>query len=601
VLNLRPYKPISILVAGLVCAQFAPLSRAGDRIHFSGAIAGVVRDLEGVPLMGASITLFSPQQFPLGRVRTDQHGRFELTGLPPALYSVRVTLASFDPAVRRNLLVQPGMRSLLNVSLSTVFSSVQLAVPPLENGNVMSEDWKWVLRTASDARPITRFADAPEPSPSVRASGEIVAETRGVVRLSAGDSGLLSGVGDQADLGTAFALSTILSANSSIQVSGNLGYGSQTGIPATALRASYSHELGAGQPEVTLTLRQLYIPGRTTAVPESSVPMLRTVSGQIHDSITVADAVTLDYGSGVDSISFLGNATYYSPFAQIRYAINPNASFEVAFSSGNAAPSLDDRGGEAGTASVESADLERDLDSLAMFPRLSELNRRARVQRGQEYEIAYRRRMGSRQLRASAYRQMVSDAAVTMVDPSGAFSNSGDVLPELFTNNSVLNAGNFAITGYDLALTQDLGSHLSATAIYGSDGGLTAASRDLESNDPDELRSMIRAGRRHSATARVAAILPRAGTRLIASYQWSGDQRWVMAGNLYSMLAIRTLPGFNVEIRQPLPGFHGRVEAIAGLRNLLAQGYLPIMTTGGQQLLLVDNPRSFRGGLAFTF
>jgi hypothetical protein len=493
------------------------------------------------------------------------------------------------------------MRSLLNVSLSTVFSSIQLAIPPLENGNVMSEDWKWVLRTASDARPMTRFADSPAPSQSTRSSGEVVSETRGVVRLSAGDSGLLAGVGDQADLGTAFALSTILSGTSSIQVSGNLGYGSQTGIPATALRASYSRELGSGQPEVTLTLRQLYIPGRTTAVPESSVPMLRTVSGQIHDSVVIADSVTLAYGSGVDSISFLGNATYYSPFVQIRYAINSNSNIEVAFSSGNAGPALDDRGGEADTASIGSADLERNLDSLSMFPRLSERNGRAKVQRGEEYEIAYQRRMGSRRLRASAYRQVVSDAAITMVDPSGAFSGSGDVLPELFTNNSVLNAGNFAISGYDLAATQDLGSHLSATAIYGSDGGLTTANRQLESNDPDELRSMIRSGRRHAATARVAAVLPRAGTRLIASYQWSGDQRWVMAGNLYSMLAIRTLPGFNVEIRQPLPGFHGRVEAIADLRNLLAQGYLPLMMSGGQQVLLLDNPRSFRGGLAFTF
>jgi hypothetical protein len=601
VLNSMSHKSVTILLAGLVCASFGPVSRAGGPIHFSGAIAGVVRDLDGVPRMGASVTLLNPQERSIGRVRTDEHGRFELTGLAPALYSVRVTLASFDPAVRRNLLVQPGMRSLLNVSLSTVFSSIQLAVPPLENGNVMSEDWKWVLRTASDARPITRFTDSPAPSQSTRSTGEVVSETRGVVRLSAGDSGLLAGVGDQADLGTAFALSTILSETSSIQVSGNLGYGSQTGIPATALRASYSRELGGGQPEVTLTLRQLYIPGRTTAVPESSVPMLRTVSGQIHDSVTIADAVTLAYGSGVDSISFLGNATYYSPFVQIRYAIDRNSNFAVAFSSGNAAPGLDERGGEADTASIGSADLERDLDSLSMFPRLSEVNGHARVQRGQEYEIAYQRRMGSRRIRASAYRQVVSDAAITMVDPSGAFSGSADVLPELFSNNSVLNAGNFAISGYDLAATQDLGSHLSATAIYGSDGGLTAVNRGIDSNDPDELRSMIRSGRRHAATARVAAILPRIGTRLIASYQWSGDQRWVMAGNLYSMLAIRTLPGFNVEIRQPLPGFHGRVEAVADLRNLLAQGYLPLMMSGGQQVLLVDSPRSFRGGLAFTF
>jgi hypothetical protein len=64
------------------------------------------------------------------------------------------------------------------------------------------------------------------------------------------------------------------------------------------------------------------------------------------------------------------------------------------------------------------------------------------------------------------------------------------------------------------------------------------------------------------------------------------------------------MPGMNVYVRQPIPGFGGlpwRVEATADLRNLLAQGYLPLNMTNGQQLLLVETPRSFRGGLSFIF
>ena len=169
-LNSRSHITVSLLLAGLVCAPLVPVCNAGDLGNFSGLIAGIVRDPYGVPQMGASVTLLTPQDRALGRVRTDERGRFELTGLAPALYSVRVTLATFEPAVRRNLLVQPGMRSLLNVNLSTVFSSIQLAYPPLENGNVMSEDWKWVLRTASEARPVMRFADNPPPSSTARSS-----------------------------------------------------------------------------------------------------------------------------------------------------------------------------------------------------------------------------------------------------------------------------------------------------------------------------------------------------------------------------------------------------------------------------------------------
>ena len=112
---------------------------------------------------------------------------------------------------------------------------------------------------------------------------------------------------------------------------------------------------------------------------------------------------------------------------------------------------------------------------------------------------------------------------------------------------------------------------------------------------------MIRQGRRQSATTRVTAIIPHLRTRLIASYQWSGDRNWLTPGNLYSTQSFRPLPGMNLHFRQPIPGLGKRVEATADLRNLLAQGYLPLSTSDGQSLLLVQNPRSIRGGLSFIF
>jgi hypothetical protein len=55
-------------------------------------------------------------------------------------------------------------------------------------------------------------------------------------------------------------------------------------------------------------------------------------------------------------------------------------------------------------------------------------------------------------------------------------------------------------------------------------------------------------------------------------------------------------------LRQPIPSWFGwKLEASAEVRNLLAQGYLPLMMANGQQLLLVNTPRTFRGGLAFVF
>jgi hypothetical protein len=47
-------------------------------------------------------------------------------------------------------------------------------------------------------------------------------------------------------------------------------------------------------------------------------------------------------------------------------------------------------------------------------------------------------------------------------------------------------------------------------------------------------------------------------------------------------------------------GLPWRMEATAELRNMLAQGYVPI-NAAGQRLLLFDTPRSLRGGLSFIF
>jgi hypothetical protein len=73
---------------------------------------------------------------------------------------------------------------------------------------------------------------------------------------------------------------------------------------------------------------------------------------------------------------------------------------------------------------------------------------------------------------------------------------------------------------------------------------------------------------------------------------------------LYLTQTLRPDVGLNIYIRQPMPAFlglRGRLEATADLRNLLAEGYLPLATADGGQILLLHTPRSLRGGFAFVF
>jgi hypothetical protein len=551
--------------------------------------------------MGASVVLYNRQDRVCDRMFTDEHGEFRFPGLFPDLYSIRVTLATFMPALRREILVQPGMRALLNVNLNALFSSIQVAYPAPGSGTFMTDDWKWVLRSASETRPVLRFVEDTAPSKTRRSSeSSVFSDTRGLVQLSAGDGPLAVGAATQADLGTAFALATSIFGNNHLEVGGNLGYGAQTGVPAAAFRTAYVP--GSG-PEVSVTVRQLFLPDRFGAPgSDLGVPALRSVSASMDDHVELTEEATLQYGFTLDSVGFGGDhLTYFSPYERLLYSLGDNGDVAFAFSSGNARPDL-----AAGTSESLSpdSDLQRDIDTIGLFPRVSELNDRARIQRGSEIELSYSRKLGSRRLDLSAFREDVTNAALSVAGPAGMYA-SPDFLPDLLTGNAIFNVGNYTTSGYNAALTQDLGQNLKVTVFYGTMPGLTAGSgsgnQELVSSSPDELRSMIRASHRQAVTGRIAATVPWTGTHIVGSYQWLGDAGWVTLGNLYSTQSVQPLPGLNLYIRQPIPGLPWRVQFTADLRNLLADGYLPLAMAGGQQLVLFQTPRSFRGGLSFVF
>ena len=135
----------------------------------------------------------------------------------------------------------------------------------------------------------------------------------------------------------------------------------------------------------------------------------------------------------------------------------------------------------------------------------------------------------------------------------------------------------------------------------GRTGVLTAQASESSYADSGALRAGIGQGQRAWVTVRVAGTVPGAGTRIAANYGWT-DFRVLMPAHLFVTQASNQDIGVNLYVRQPLPisGMPWRMEATAELRNLLAQGYLPL---GGPttRSVLTNSPRSLRGGLNFIF
>ena len=581
----------------------APVALPAPASKLSGSIAGYVRSVSGVPQMGATVLLFNRSERLIQQALTNERGIFGFDALKPDTYSIRITLASFMPAAKHSILVQPGMQSLLYVDLASVLSSIELVYAAPGQGALMSDDWKWTLKGSAATRAVLRaLPDGNTPEESQRAG--LFSETRGLLNVSAGDPGSLGSTSAQADLGTAFAVATSFLGRNQLQVSGNVGYNQGTTMSSAGFRTSYSRD-GVG-PEIAMTVQQVYLPTRPGlslygGAPEG-IPAMRSMSLTMHDSLALTDKLRLDYGGSLDSLSFLGDLGYSNKFGRLTYSLGNNSWLKVAFSSGAPPEELmsSGRGSEGDGRSGDIA-LAQDVAALSQLPRIALLNGHAALERSQNIEVGYEKRLSATTFNVSVYREDVTNAAMTMVAPDGAFA-AADLLPDISSRSSIVDAGSYQRTGFAATVAQALGDKVIIGTSFGRGGALAIDDRSSAVTTGDELRSRLQGTQRFWASARASARIPGAGTLVNASYEWM-NYNAIMPDHFYLTQSNYPETGLNVQLRQPLPAFPGmpgRLEATAELRNGLAQGYLPV-SQGVQQVLLIQTPRSLRGGLSFIF
>ena len=588
------------LVAVSAVLVFAVMIVPAAKSEIAGSMSGLVHDSRGTPRIGATVALLTPEGRIIKRVFTDYRGVFQLPRLFPGRYSIRVSLDRFLPLLKGKIQVRSGRRTVLDVNLRSLFASLQLAFPGSGEVRDMSDDWKWVLRTATSTRPVLRFLpDERHETRSVmrKVSGKFT-DTHGYAEVSAGGGARQSGLANETDLGTAFAVATSLLGNHDVLVSGNLGYGSTTGTPPAAFRAGYSRQIGSAAPEVSVTVRQLQVPvfaGQALFGPQDQTrPSLQTVSLGFNDKLKLGEAVRFEYGFLYESVTFLNRLNFVSPWGRLVYSLGKGREVQVRYASG--VPQSHDKvtGGET---------LRRQVSSLGLFPRMALRDGRPTVQRTEHFEAAYREKVGDKgMIEAAVYHDSLSDAAISAYVPAGYFAD-GNVLPDLFGGSSTLNGGFHQTTGYRVSYARKLRDHLQAAVGYGLNGALAPDQALIQSGRMADLRDSLRVRRAHMVMASVSLAAPRSGTQITSSYQWLSRQA-VIASDLYNDFAARSDPGLNIVIRQPIRvggSLPGKFEATADFRNLLKAGYVPIPTMDGRQMYLLQAIRSYRGALSFIF
>jgi hypothetical protein len=561
-----------------------------------GAISGKVTDARGVPQMGALVVVLAADGRVLHKLYTNEIGAFAEEHLLPGVYSLRVSLASFLPAVRDAIGVKAGSKAFISINLASLTDTLSglIGKTPRQDSD---NDWKWVVRASGGLRPVLRLMPGQDPS-----SSSTIPQTdshddyRGRLEMAAGGSGS-QGFGADADFSTRFSLAQTLFSDTTLLLGGNLGFGVDSLNPASSFRGVVQRNRPDGSSnEFSVTVRQILLPGGFISVPGRGDTFMAT-SADFERTTPLTQRVSLIYGSSYDSLQFMGHVSSLNPHGKVVARLSPTSLLQVSYSQG---PEQQRRSGDDPLQDVS--------DQLTVFPQVSLRSGSPAVERDRRVEASYRVSLKNPKsvLEVSTYHDQISDFSIGVTGQSGQFKaaeSDGDLLPDVFSNTATLNGGYRQLTGARLAVRRQFGDRVEATASYSVAELPVPGQRTNLANDLSNFSDSLHNERRQSLAVKLGTELPRTGTKIEASYKWI-DGMAILPRDPYSDSIGQTDANFNIVIRQPLPQltpFMGHVEAVAEIRNLLSQGYIPLTTADGQHVFLLQNVRSFRGGFSVNF
>src|SRR5215470_10117380 len=563
---LRTFKCVVVLL-GLALPALAADSQ--------GSISGYVRSAAGVPQMGAVVEVLSVAAHNL-RVFTDDRGFYSISNLVPGTYSLKVSAPSFLPALRDQIGLRAGSAMVVNVTLNTLFEAIQLG--PLR-GPADDDDWKWTLRSAAN-RPVLRVL---EDGSTVTTVGKEKREgddhdLKASLSFLAGSPS--EGYGTVSDMSTGFSIEHRVLAEDAVRLEGNVGYGQ--GMGAAILRTSYKHHTDSGStPTVALTVRRLAPP-----VGSFHQQGLQAFGLTTSDDMQVGNVLELKFGSELQTVQFMGRFTAFRPFGTADIHISPNTVLEYRFASSRPSDSLSKDW------DVENSDLS---DS---GPRVSIASFSPALERARHQEVSVSHRIGKNNMQVAYYSDRVTNTVLTGVGMATA--ESGELLPDVDSGTFSYQGTNLDTNGLRVVLQRKVTSDLTATLDFAYGGVLDLTEPGVELK---QARQSLTTARRHAVTAKFDGKLPGCRTHWTTSYGWVSGSGLTQV-DMFNASAGQSDPYLNVFLRQPLPGFSFlpvHMEAMLDLRNLMAQGYVPVMGTDGRTVYLVQSARSVRGGVAFTF
>jgi len=593
-----------IVVVSVVASAAVPAWAGTPSGTVSGAISGYVRDANGTPQMGAVAEILgSAAQAALKvftlQVFTDDRGFYSVPGLLPGTYSVKVSAPSFLPTLREKIGVRAGAKLMVNVTLTSLFEAIQLV--PSRN-QVDDDDWKWTLRSVAN-RPILRVLE--DGTTVVAQSGESPADhdLKGSLTFIAGSPG--QGFGSPADTSTGFAVERSVLSNGTLRFNGNFGFDADgQSTPLTVLRTTYTNRFnGVFEPSLAITALRFTSPD-LNAMPGATLQALSATSS---DRIVLGSKLEMTLGNEFQTIQFMGRVHTFKPFGSADFHLTPNTVLEYQYASSIPNIGMGDLLGQAADGAGGNGFDSASADISETAPRMSMTGFMPAVERAHHQEVSVSQRIGKNNMQVAFYADSFADPVLTGVGATlpgdmatgGLTAESGDVLSDIDSGTFSYQGNDFSTRGLRVVLERKLLSDLAATLDYAYGGVLDLSRPDVQLGD---AREWIRQAQRQAVTAKFSGTLPKLKTRWIASYRYTSGGALTPVDQ-FNMSPGQSGPYLNLFLRQPIPAnfLAGHMEILMDLRNLLAQGYVPVLAPDGRTLYLVQSARSARGGVAFNF
>lgn len=590
-------KRVDPSIAAMLLVFSTALGRASAQDH--AAVEGVVRDLHGIPQLGALVELVGPHSSVVAHTYTDDHGRYVLPALVPGSYQLRATAAFLLPALLRNLRVVPGGKTLANVTMSALFEVSDWFPIERRSKTEPADDWKWTLRSSAE-RPLLRLNSAAEGDTS-EASDNAQPEI-GAIGSSSLPSGSPAEGADSQELSSAreHQQLSFLSGASGVTEDGfqqgwrserttspgaivSVGAAVSTRVegdeaPAVRLSTGYQQQNSFTHSQYRMVAAFASLPEVTGNI-SAGYEAARVATGE---RLVVGDLVTIDAGTLLSAERLVSSRVSSAPF--LRLVVHPSSDFAFMYryAGSRDAQSLEDFDAVTTTATPLSDAQGRPLGTMANH---------------QEFALS-----------RSTDRDVIAIALYRDTFAAGHVEGGGATSADSFANMPVISnrgSGQFAVAldgynaqGVSASWTRSFSADLKATLE--ADFGTTLAVQGSKVTELRSLQESIASCSRPALTADVAGQVPKTATTFEVRYHWQPRDTLTII-NAFNAASDEAYA--SVLLKQRLWRGHRlrSVSAVLEASNLLEEGYQPVIGPDGETLFLAQVPRNIQAGLTLSF